>query len=232
MAGWHGLARLKSRGPAPILPPVGNRVRRIKFVTSAYQDAMMPSGPAFQHGGRDVLDFAESVLAELSEAYFHEAEGILGNLRQALAVVKGTIEGDIDNAIERAAFEARRVQIALKPGGFTIGGQIARELGELLPRAHKRLLERHPTVIAIIDSHGAAVSVAIRKRLIAPNKPIAAGLLANLTALRAALDALPADKPSSAAPALQAPVTQNAAQDGAKPGGLWDSIRKIAPFGR
>jgi hypothetical protein len=193
---------------------------------------MMPSGPAFQHGGRDVLDFAESVLAELSEPYFHEAEGILGNLRQALAMVKGTIEGDVDNAIERAAFEARRVQITLKPCGFTIAGQIARELGELLPRAHKRLLDRNPTVIAIVDSHGAAISVAIRKRLIAPNKPIAAGLLANLSALRAALDAIPVDKPAVSMPVQQAQVPQNAAQENAKSGGLWDSIRKIAPFGR
>ena len=201
-------------------------------MTSVYQNAITPSGPAFQHGNRDVLDFAESVLAELSEPYFRIAEGILANLREALAVVKGTTEGDVESAIERAAFEARRVQVTLKPGGFTIGGQIARELGELLPHAHKRLLERHPTVIAIVDSHGAAISVAIRKRLIAPNKPIAAGLLTNLSALRAALDALPADKPASAAPAQQDAVPQNAAQEIAKPGGLWDSIRKIAPFGR
>jgi hypothetical protein len=193
---------------------------------------MTPSGPAFQHGGRDVLDFAESVLADLSEPYFSVAEGILGNLRQALAVVKGTIDDDIDNAIERAAFEARRVQVTLKPCGFTIAGQIARELGELLPRAHKRLLERHPTVIAIVDSHGAAISVATRKRLIAPNKPIAAGLLANLSALRAALDALPVDKPAIAAPAPQAQAPQNAGQETAKTGGLWESIRKIAPFSR
>lgn len=138
------------------------------------------------HAGRDVLDFAEAVVAGFGEDHFRRAEPILDEMRQAIGLLQRS-HVEPAPSIEFLKLSARQVEEILMPVGYSVGRSISRSLAELIPEIEPKLKRRDPTAMAVVDSHVGAMVLSIRKRLLAPSKPIAAGLLRNLSALREAV---------------------------------------------
>jgi len=175
-----------------------------------------------------VLDFAEIVLASLGDQHFKAAETILPELKRLLAGLKDETTINERELLSKLTFELRRIEVTLKPLGYSVAAAISRALVAMLPKIDQADRRRDPAVLAVVESHISAISVSLRKRLLAPTKPIAAGLLRNLHALRTAMVLENKEQQSSAQPT--AAIAEPAATD--QPSGLWGRLRKAASFGR
>jgi len=175
------------------------------------------------HGGRDVLDLAESVLSEFGDAYFKTAGQLVQELPGMVQKLRQISADTRTGQVEHLTVLIRRIQLTLEPMGASIARHICADLAELLPRILPRLIEGDDMAQAALESYSSALGVALRKRLMAPSKPVAAGLLRNLAALRTSL----LTPPKPVEQVTTAPMPARPATAPEAPRNLWQSLKKI-----
>ncbi len=135
----------------------------------------------------DVLALADTALGRLSQPLFEAANQSVARLQSAAQGV--STESDRDVAVDNILDALSDVEARLRPIGQSVAGRIAIGSKSLVLEREAQIKVKHALVLNAVEMHLASLIMAVKRKMICGKMPVAANLLANLTALRSQLPA-------------------------------------------